>query len=87
MEPPLPWRATDLAVILDAEGDQVMRFGNYYDHASDDHVALAMMTAAAVNAAAGMATPPLQLTSDASEADEEDEADYDTEDDDTADDE
>lgn len=84
LEHPLPWRATDLAVILDAEGDQVMRFGNYYNHASDDHVALAMMTAAAVNAAAGMATPPLHLTeSEAAGADDDD----DIQDDDAADDE
>lgn len=68
LEHPLPWCATDLAVILDAQGERVMRFGNYYDHANDDEVALAMMTATAVNAAAGMATPPLHKTASADEA-------------------
>lgn len=64
LEHPLPWRVTDNAEVIDAEGEQVMRFGNYYGEADDADMSLAMLTVAAVNAAAGLETPPVVVAVD-----------------------
>lgn len=72
LEHPLPWRATSLAVVLDAMGEQVVRFGNYYNAADDAAVSLAVLTAVAVNTAAGLETPPLERP-DAGDEEEPDE--------------
>lgn len=55
----LPWAATEKGQVLDADGSQVMTFCAQWQSAGDREIALAMLTATAVNTAAGIETPPL----------------------------
>lgn len=57
----LPWTPTDKGEVLDADGTRVAAFVQMYSSAGDREVALAILTATAVNTAAGVETPPLQV--------------------------
>lgn len=72
----LPWSATWNGRVLDADGQKVADFCQMYQTAGDREVSLAILTATAVNTAAGVETPPLILpapeqAADGSDADAE----------------
>jgi ParB/RepB/Spo0J family partition protein len=65
----LPWAATEKGQVLDADGYQVMTFcARTWQSAGDREIALAMLTATAVNTAAGIETPPLLVTAEPEQA-------------------
>lgn len=70
VERPLPWVATVDAEVLDANGVRVLTCSPGWQAVTDAEISLAMMTAVAVNTAAGLETPPL-LTEDPQSDDEE----------------
>lgn len=57
----LPWTPTERGTILDDDAQVIMTFCEMYRSATDREVALAMLTATAVNTAAGVETPPLLI--------------------------
>lgn len=80
----LPWAATEKGTVLDADGAQIFTFVEMYRSATDREVALAMLAVASVNAAAGLATPPLVVSQpdqaiDGSDPDADEEDDQDEE--------
>jgi ParB/RepB/Spo0J family partition protein len=73
----LPWAATDKGTVHDADGKQITSFCGQWQSAGDREIALAILTATAVNTAAGVETPPLivaepEQAADGSDADAED---------------
>ncbi len=59
---PLPWRATEEAEVLAANDEQVVDCHPFGEGLGDAHVALAILIATTANTAAGLATPPLEIT-------------------------
>ena len=74
VEHPLPWSFLEDGVILDANGDSVMRVtATHWMQASERDIAIAQIMVLSVNRAAGLATPPM-ITEEAEAAIEEGEA-------------
>lgn len=60
---PLPWRATDAGLVLAANDKTVVNCREgYWPQAAAAEVTRALMIAMAANTAAGLATPPLEIT-------------------------
>ncbi len=59
---PLPWRATDAGDVLAANDEVVAECQLFGRPINDQHVTAAILIATTANTAAGLATPPLQLT-------------------------
>lgn len=60
IENPLPWTLLDDGDVIDANGEEVSRFGGYYGGASDDEMIFLQMVVLSVNSAAGLPTPPIK---------------------------